>query len=146
MKNNIILTDFRETIINQFIGVITYGFGVTSFFSAINIYINTNTISLSTKDFIFIFCSFVGYFLSCYILKDSSSFKIKILKSLDFVITILGFVLMFVPLILFCQNILDTNYIFEYIVIQNSIISFITSIVIFLIKSILKHFIKTFLI
>ncbi|MFM2393755.1 MAG: hypothetical protein RLZZ546_1737, partial [Bacteroidota bacterium] len=95
---NSILEDFKENVTSQFIGVITFGFGVTAFYAAIYTFIITSQIQLTSKDIIFIFFSFIGYLVSFYLLKNKISIKSKLLKYIDFIINILGFVLMFVPI------------------------------------------------
>ncbi len=139
---NTILADFKENVISQFIGVITFGFGVTAFYGTLYHFIVSNNLSLNTKDFIFILCSLIGNMLSYYILKNKISLKDKILKSIDFIITVLGFVLMFVPFIIFFEQTITHESSFQSMIITNGIYSLIVSIGIFLIKSVLKILIK----
>ncbi len=135
---NSIIKDFKDNILEQFVSVITFGFGVTSFYKCLFIFVTQGNFTLSSNDFVFLFLSFLGFLISLYFLKDKISIKYKIYKSLNFIFNILGFVLMFVPCIIFFEYILQSDISYEAIIIQNSIISFILSIVLFFSKSIIK--------
>ena len=138
---NSIMKDFKENVITQFIGVVTFGFGVTAFYGVFFNYIIKDTLFFSSKDSIFLLCSFLGYFISLYFIKNKDNIKYKLLKSLDFVITVLGFVLMFVPFIVLSEQDLMSMS-FTSIVIKNSIISLLISVIIFLFKSVIKIILK----
>jgi hypothetical protein len=138
---NSIIKDFKENVLTQFIGVITFGFGVTAFYGVFFNYILNNQIIFSSKDFVFLMCSFLGYFISLYFVNNKENIKNKLIKSFDFIITVLGFVMMFVPFIVISeQGLIDMS--FKSMLIENSIISLVISVLIFLLKSIVKTILK----
>ena len=119
---NYILSDFKQNVIAQFIAVITFGFAITAFYSFIYIFINTTQINLNIKNISFIVLSFFGYLLSFYLVENKISLKLKIYKYIDFIINISGFVLMFVPIIILSEHLLDSIS-YDYMIIKNSLIS-----------------------
>jgi hypothetical protein len=135
---NSILKDFKENILEQFIGVITFGFGVTAFFKTTSIFITNGIFSSSINDIIFLLLCFICYIITQYSIKEKTTLKEKILKSTNFIFNLLGFVLMFVPLIIIFEKTLEPVISYESIIIKNSIISLILSIVLFLVKSIVR--------
>lgn len=133
MKN--IITDVKNDIITQFIGVITFGFGVTAFYNLFYTYISKNDIIFTKTDNIFLLLSIIGFLISLIILKDDCNIKDRIVKTLDFIITLFGFVSMFVPIVIL-MNTTEIN-----IVLNNCIYSLLLSIIIFIFKSIGKYLI-----
>lgn len=133
MKN--IITDIKNDIITQFIGVITFGFGVTAFYNMFYIYITKNVIIFTKTDIIFLLLSIIGFLISLIILKDDCNIKDRIIKTFDYIITLFGFVSMFVPIIVL-MNTTEIN-----IIIYNCIYSLLLSINIFIFKSIGKYLI-----
>lgn len=125
-----IVDNLIHNIRTQFIGVLTFGFGVTAFYSLFFNYIKFSTISFGRYDLLFlILCSISFYKIS----KNENKF----FDTLNNVYTLLGFVSMFIPIIIFITD--KTFYI-------NSIYTLILSLIIFLSKSITiyihEHFTK----
>jgi hypothetical protein len=133
MKN--IIKDVKKDITTQFIGVITFGFGVTAFYNMFYIYITKNVIIFTKTDIIFLLLSIIGFLISLIILKDDCNIKDRIIKTFDYIITLFGFVSMFVPIIVL-MNTTEIN-----IIIYNCIYSLLLSINIFIFKSIGKYLI-----
>jgi hypothetical protein len=133
MKN--IIKDVKNDIITQFIGVITFGFGVTAFYNLFYTYISKNDITFTKTDNIFLLLSIIGFLISLIILKDDCNIKDRIVKTFDFIITLFGFVAMFVPIVIL-MNTTEIN-----IVLNNCIYSLLLSVIIFLIKSVGKYLI-----
>lgn len=130
-----IIKDVKNDIITQFIGVITFGFGVTAFYNLFYTYISKNDIIFTKTDNIFLLLSIIGFLISLIILKDDCNIKDRIVKTLDFIITLFGFVSMFVPIVIL-MNTTEIN-----IVLNNCIYSLLLSINIFIFKSIGKYLI-----
>ena len=132
---SIIFNDIKDNVITQFIGVITFGFGVTAFYGLFYNFIETNTIIFGIKDMSFLLLSLLGFILSFNILKQKDELYTKILKTIDFIITLFGFVSMFVPIIILMntKNINDIIY--------NSVACLILSVFVFIFKSIGKYLI-----
>lgn len=133
MKN--IIKDVKKDITTQFIGVITFGFGVTAFYNIFYIYIAKNIIIFTKTDTVFLLLSIIGFLISLIVLKDDCNIKDRIIKTFDYIITLFGFVSMFVPIIVL-MNTTEIN-----IVIYNCIYSLLLSISIFIFKSIVKYLI-----
>lgn len=137
-----IINDIKKNIQRQIKPILTFGVGITTFFTPFNSMVKELNFNFTQFNLIMLIFAYVNIFFICYFKNQETPFLIqKLLYSLAFLCEMCGFTAILIPFLVICKIIINFSMSPD-VKWQGIILTFCFSLFIFALISIVKHILK----